>query len=162
MRENEILTAHAGNCLVAGFGHGPENLAVLREGADLARRLGAHLHVVHVVDEQDFPVDPDAADWDRVGAAHVERSESYAADVLADADVDWSWLACHGDPANCLRRLAETHSALLVVVGTRGDGVNATISRILAGSVTHRLLRHGTVPLVVVPAHRHVPRPAEA
>lgn len=46
--------------VVLGYRAGPPGNAVLVTGADLAARLNATLHVVHVVDLSDYPIDPDA------------------------------------------------------------------------------------------------------
>ena len=44
----------------------------VRFTADLAARLGAYLHVVHVVDLADTPIDADSAEWDDEARAAMQ------------------------------------------------------------------------------------------
>ena len=63
-RENPVLVV--GHCRTRG------SKDVLEVARDLARRMGAVVHVVHAISLDDYPVDPDADDW-----------EAQAAQVLA-------------------------------------------------------------------------------
>jgi hypothetical protein len=59
---------------------------VLSVAGDLARRLGAVVHVVHAISLDDYPVDPDAADW-----------EDQAARELEDQRMEVEWRCCVGE-----------------------------------------------------------------
>ncbi len=56
--------------IVVGVNRDPASQEALIVAADLARRLHAHLHVVHVVDLADYPIDPDASDWEQRAPGH--------------------------------------------------------------------------------------------
>lgn len=59
-----ILPAHH---LVVGFDRYPSSWQALRFAITLAEPLNAYLHVAHIVDLDDVPIDPDGDDWeDRV------------------------------------------------------------------------------------------------
>ena len=53
----------------------------------------------------------------------------------------------HGDPVDVIRRSAQEHDADLVVVGTSDKG---WWRRLLEGSVSHGLVHHAEVPVLVV------------
>lgn len=50
-----------------------------------------------------------------------------------------------------LARAAEDHDALLIVVGTRGEGLRAAILRLIEPSVSHRVINRQDRPVLVVP-----------
>ena len=50
--------------MVLGWDLHPNSFAALRFAVVMAQRLDAHLHVVHVVDVDDLPIDPDAWNWE--------------------------------------------------------------------------------------------------
>ena len=50
--------------MVVGWDLHPNSSAALRFAVVMAQRLDAHLHVVHVVDVDDLPIDPDAWNWE--------------------------------------------------------------------------------------------------
>jgi nucleotide-binding universal stress UspA family protein len=123
--------------------------AAVRFTADLAVRLGAYLHVVHVVDLADTPIDADSAEWDGKARAALEALHTDARSLLEGFDIGWSYHACHGDPAELLARVAEEHGVLFVAVGATGR--NLTRRLMEGGSVSRRLLRRHTLPVLVVP-----------
>lgn len=137
--------------LVVGHGPGTESDHVLRAAAELARRLGAHLHVVHVVTLDDYPVDPDAADWEEAAAQELARQHERVDRVLAGHGVMWDYETRRGAPADELRNAAEEHDALLIVVGTRGEGLRTVVSRLLEPSVSHAVIGRQSRPVLVVP-----------
>jgi nucleotide-binding universal stress UspA family protein len=73
-----IRTATQGWPLVVGFDRDAVSRAALTVAADLAGRLAARLVVVHVVDLDDYPIDPEAADWEEQRAGGATRSVSAA------------------------------------------------------------------------------------
>jgi nucleotide-binding universal stress UspA family protein len=142
-----------GPTLVVGHGHDPSSDHALLAGIDLARRLGGRLHVVHVIDLNDYPVDVDAADWEQRGAEAVAAEQRHVERVLADAPVPWTYEACHGDPATVLCTAAQEHDALLIVVGSRGEGPRRALARLLDPSISHGVIQRQRLPVLVVPAH---------
>lgn len=143
--------ASASAHLVLGHRDGPLGDAVLRVGAELAARLGAALHVVHVVDLSDYPIDPDSPDWERDAQATLAAEQATVETALADLGTSWTYHAAHGDPVALLRQVADTHDALMVVVGSRGEGAATVLSRLLEPSVSHGLIARTHRPVLVVP-----------
>jgi nucleotide-binding universal stress UspA family protein len=135
--------------LLVGHDMQPASRAAVRFTADLAARLGAYLHVVHVVDLADTPIDADCAEWDSRARVALEALHGDARTLLEGFDLGWTYHACHGDPAELLARVAEEHGVLFVAVGATGR--NFTRRLMEGGSVSRRLLRRHTIPVLVVP-----------
>ena len=141
--------------LVLGHGAGPQGPTVLHHGVDLAERLGAALHVVHVVDLADYPVDPDSADWEEQVQDVLAAEQREVESALADLPGPWTYRIARGDPVSQLRRVADGYDALLIVVGSRGEGAGSVLSRLLGPtpSVSHGLIARTHRPVLVVPLH---------
>jgi nucleotide-binding universal stress UspA family protein len=140
--------------LVVGHSPDPGSDHALDAAAELAHRLGARLHVVHVVTLDDYPVDPDAADWEEQAAHELAQQHDRVARTLIDRGVDWEFETRRGDPAAELCHAADEQDALLIVVGTRGEGLRTVVSRLLEPSVSHAMIRSQDRPVVVVPPPR--------
>ncbi len=122
----------------------------LRYAFRLARQHGARLRVLHVVE-------PGIVVGDSEGA-----SAGLPADVLAAAEEDIGWLVASvvdtevemdtvvrdGPVARTILREARDDGASLIVVGTHGRG---GFERLALGSVTEKLLRKASCPVLVVP-----------
>ena len=144
--------------LIVGHCHDPSSKHALAVATDLARRLGARLHVVHAICLADYPVDPDAADWEEQGAADVAKQRRRVKRLLARSPVRWSYEARRGEPAAVLAQAAAEQDALLIVVGSRGEGLRRAIARLADPSVSHSVIGHQPRPVLVVPLpHRHAP-----
>ncbi len=139
-----------GQALLVGHDSQPASRAAVRYAADLAVRLGAHLHVVHVVDLSDTPIDADAADWEERARETLESLQEDAGQLLEGFDVGWTYHACHGDPAELLSRVAEEHGVMLIAVGATSRGMARRFME--GGSVARRLMRRHAIPVLVVPA----------
>jgi nucleotide-binding universal stress UspA family protein len=141
--------------LVLGYRASPDGQAVLHHGADLAARLGAALHVVHVVDLSDYPIDPDSPDWEQQAQKTLAAEQRDVESALADLPGSWTYHAAHGDPAALLRQVADSFDALMFIVGSRGEGTGSVISRLLGTrpSVSHGLIAHSHRPVLVIPPH---------
>jgi nucleotide-binding universal stress UspA family protein len=137
--------------LVVGYGQDPADDHVLAVAVDLARRLRARMVVVHVLDLDDFPPDSDAPDWEDQGAAAATENRHRVERALAGTGVEWSSVARRGDPATELTRAAADHAALMIVVGTRGEGLRSAVSRLLNPSVSHGVIARDSCPVLVVP-----------
>ncbi|MCE0764387.1 universal stress protein [Pseudonocardia kujensis] len=139
--------------LVLGHDHHPRSVVALTVAADLARRLQAQLHVVHGIDLSDYPIDPDAADWEQQARRALDAQHQQVAAALADCDTGWSYHAWRGDPVELLTAVAEETDALMIIVGSRGEGPGKVVDRILERSVSHGLIAHQHRPVLVVPHH---------
>lgn len=137
--------------LILGHGRDSSSDHALSVAADLGRRLGARLHVVHAICLEDYPIDPDAADFEEQGAAAVEEERRHVEHLLADAPVRWSYEARRGEPPAVLTRAADEHDALMIIVGSRGEGLRRALARLADPSVSHRVIGHQRHPVLVVP-----------
>jgi nucleotide-binding universal stress UspA family protein len=137
--------------LVVGYTDDQQGATVLRTVAALAHRVGAEVCVVHGIRLGDYPTDPDSTDWEEKGQHRIEAHRETVRRAMAEEGVRWTYQASRGDPAMALRRSAEEHDALMIVVGSRGEGPGAMAQRILEPSVSHRLIARQARPVLVVP-----------
>ncbi len=121
-----------------------------RATADLSRRLGSELHVVHAW-RAELPrayfvaVSSPQASWykqqaEKLLAEQVERIEGFG------GKVDGAHLR-EGRPAEKICMLAEELVADLVVVGSRGLG---TVKRLMVGSVSEEVVSFAPCPVLVM------------
>lgn len=139
--------------LVVGHGRDPSSDQALLAAVDLGRRLGARLHVVHVIDLHDYPLNMDAPDWGQRGEEAVAAERSHVEGLLAGSPVAWSYEALHGDPGRVLCTAADEHDALLIVVGSRGEGLRRALGRLMDPSISHAVIQRQCRPVLVVPTH---------
>jgi nucleotide-binding universal stress UspA family protein len=143
--------AQADTRLVLGHSRHPASDTALHVAVDLARRLRADLHVVHGVDLADYPVDPDAADWEEQARRTLDEQRRRVEAALADFPMRWTYQAGHGNPARLIATVAEEIDAFMIIVGSHGEGLSATFDRLLAGSVSRAVLRRQHRPVLIVP-----------
>jgi nucleotide-binding universal stress UspA family protein len=121
----------------------------LRAAGALAERLGAKVVVGHV---QRAVQDPAAGEFVAELREDLELAVLLqAGSILDPLGVPWELALECGDAAYGLSRLADLHSAALVVIGTRGCGAGQALRRIVAGSVSSHLVHHERRPVLVVP-----------
>ena len=137
--------------LVVGHDQSQGSQAALLVGADLASRLSAHLHVVHVVDLSDYPVDPDLADWEWQAQTNVAREEALVRSTLRGQKL-WTYHLMRGSAVSSLTTVADEYSALMIIIGSRGGRhMNALLGWMLGGSISHGLNHKSRRPVLVVP-----------
>lgn len=143
--------------LVVGFDRYQLSEDALRFAITLAAPLNAHLHVAHIVDLDDFPIDPDGDDWQEhlIDALAQERAQACA--LLSAASVSWTYYANHGDPPRVLTALADAYDALMIIIGAARGGIMSVLDRAFGESVSAHLLRHAHRPVVMVPDGKRVP-----
>jgi nucleotide-binding universal stress UspA family protein len=112
--------------------------AAVRVAIDYARRLGAHLDILHVYAAGEIGVTTLLAD----------------AAAPASPDVPVTVASTGGDPAEEILRYAARQPIDLIVVGTHG---RTGVSRLLLGSVAERVLRGAHCPVLAVPARLEPP-----
>lgn len=123
--------------------------AALDVAVDLASRLGASLTVVHVRDVVaiPWPGTPQARVDARAEAEALAKLDGVRDALAARASGDVRTLLLAGDPATEVARLLSSGDYDLAVMGTHGL---TGVQRLLVGSVTERVLRHATCPVLVV------------
>jgi len=140
--------------LVVGHSLTPASQEALRVAGDLAQRLGARLDVVHAVTLRDYPVDPDAADWDEQAQRSLAEQHEQVHAALDGCSQQWTYSVTRGDPVSLICSVAEKNDAVMIIVGTRGQGIGPAIERFFGGSVSHGLIRRQDRPVLVVRAPR--------
>lgn len=152
MKESTRLGTAA--TVVVGHRRDPSSERALVVAMDLGRRLNAQLRVVHVVELSDFPDDSDSADWEQRGEEALDQQRYRVERTLADYKLDWDYEVRRGNPASELARVAQENNAILIVIGSRGSGFGAKISRLCRPSVSHGTIECQHRPVLVVPAPR--------
>jgi nucleotide-binding universal stress UspA family protein len=128
----------------------PDAQEALTYARDLALRDDAQAIVVHAFE----PVRSRMGDpWGtRITARHVSAGQdvaNQAAQRLQAAGVEIVVEVLEGPPADAILRVADVRECDLIVMGSRGHGALASL---LLGSVSHRVLAHAQVPVLVVRA----------
>jgi nucleotide-binding universal stress UspA family protein len=110
----------------------------------------AELSVVHAFD----PVPSYLGDpWrDQVTARHVSAGQEVAdnaAQSLQEGGIDVIVEVLEGPPADAILKVADVRACDLIVMSSRGHG---TFASLLLGSVSHRVLSHARIPVMIVRA----------
>jgi nucleotide-binding universal stress UspA family protein len=126
----------------------PDAEQALTYARDFALRDGAQVIVVHAFE----PVPRYLGDpwWDRVAARHVSAGQEVAdnaAQSLQKAGIDIIVEVLEGPPADAILKVADVRACDLIVMGSRGHG---TFASLLLGSVSHRVLSHARIPVMIV------------
>ncbi len=140
--------------VVVGMDGSSESVEALRFALDHARSLGAPVRVVHS-EWVDTPPGAPLGAWygDLIQRAR-ERTEAVRSAVddvvthIPGVDVEFRAVDTH--PVDALTE--ESEDASLLVVASRGLGGFAGL---LLGSVSQGVLSRATVPVAIVPRHRH-------
>jgi nucleotide-binding universal stress UspA family protein len=139
--------------VLAATGLTPESAGGLALASELARRAGAALHVVHVVE-------PMSEVEERAIPGLTERHMAFARDELktfcASHGVDGraELHLLHGEPEHEILRLRASLRADVLVLGRYGKG---GLKRGRLGSIAHRLVRRSQVSVLVAQPDYHGP-----
>jgi len=133
--------------LLATDGSAQANRA-LEYARDLALRDNAQVIVVHAFE----PVPSYLGEpWEeQVEAQHTtagKRIANDAAQKLQAAGLDVVVEVLEGPAADAILRVADARQCDLIVMGCRGYN---TLTSLLVGSVSHRVLAHARVPVMIV------------
>ncbi len=137
-----------------------------RAGLEIARAFCSEVTAVYVVDTQRLKGLHGYASLpglnDKLLDMMLQEGESATSDVAnmaADAGLPSNKIVAEGDPGSELLRISrELGMDLLVISGIGRSG----ISKFLLGSVAEKVVRHSTVPVMLVPIGRVTDRPDEA
>jgi len=128
--------------------------AALREAADLARTQGASLTVMTAYStifpplvSVGGPVPQEM--YDQFIDANVASTRAVLSEAVATLPEGFSaeTLMAEGQPATMILQQAADGGHDLIVVGSRGHGDAASL---LLGSVSHNVLHHSRVPVLIV------------
>ena len=121
----------------------------------IARWYHARLTALHVYPVMFMPVPALPAPQDRVPESELKRVRGDAAAFLEDADTAGLNADVVVRVGQAARQILESAAALpadLIVMGTHGAG---GFERLVLGSVTEKVLRKATCPVLTVPPHAH-------
>ncbi len=99
----------------------------------------------------------DAEALRRVALEAGEHALAQAETLLADAGIEHETEIVSGDPAHTLLELIESNGCDAVIMGAHGEGANSAV----LGSVAQSLLRHSSVPVMIVRPQPRVPAAEE-
>lgn len=126
---------------------GTEATRVFHHASEIAHRCDAHVEIVHVADtNRDSVTVVDNQVVDALEAEGEQLVES-ASEILSDLGVDYDTDVVQGDPAETIVDYAERYDFDLIVMSTHG---RAGLSRYLLGSVTEKVVRLSSVPVLTV------------
>ena len=133
--------------LLATDGSSPAEKALMY-ARDLALRDNAQVIVVHAFEPVPAYL---GTPWEeQVEAQHTATGKQIAnaaAQKLQAAGLDVIVEVLEGPAADAILRVADTRQCDLIVMGCRGHG---TLTSLLVGSVSHRVLAHARVPVMIV------------
>lgn len=123
----------------------------LETGIEMARLMGSEVTGLYVMDNSAYAAFPGELEWDAIKDMLAQESEAALADV--EAACEEHGIACQvqvreGHPADEILSAAEDHD--LVVMGTHG---RSGLEHLLLGSVTEKVIRHATCPVLVIRSH---------
>jgi nucleotide-binding universal stress UspA family protein len=133
---------------------GSDTAAVaVRNAAELAKSLGARLHVVSAYRPQSgvrvagADADPERADWAVSATVNVNAVLDGVAGAAHAIGVEADCYARKGDPAEAILEVAEEQGADLIVVGSKGMHSSR---RFLLGSVPDKVSHHAPCSVLIV------------
>lgn len=135
---------------------------VARQGAEIARQLGAMPTLLHVVPPPDMPLETRIPVGDGASAREVTVEEflrgsallrlSRYAEVLGEHSMPPRLVVRFGLAAESIVEQAKECGAGLIVMGTRG---RTGIARAFLGSVADEVVRSAEVPVTTIRSHWH-------
>ncbi|WP_435196437.1 universal stress protein [Natronomonas sp. EA1] len=124
--------------------------AALDRALEFAETYDADLHALYVVDAAAFGhLDPDASIIVNGFEAEGRQVLQETAEAAANAGVSCETAVVHGSPHEGILEYADDHDVDLIVMGTHG---RRGLDRFLLGSVTERVIRGSSVPVLTVRA----------
>ncbi len=124
----------------------------LQQAAALARWYGARLTVLHVrlmvTPHPDMPAGGPMAPWLETETEALRKKTAEACRAITDAGTPVDVAVLHGEPVPLILAMADSLPADLIVMGTHGT---SGFQHLLLGSVTEKVLRKATCPVLTVP-----------
>ena len=130
-------------------------LQATRYALEMARRFGAKLHLLHVIEDpvvylpmfESYPL-PSRQEFETFAK---ERLENWILPADREAvELEHRWV--HGTPFVEIVRDARTHNIDLIVMGTHGRGM---VKQLLMGSVAEKVIQKATCPVLTVRPEGH-------
>ena len=151
-------------CIIVPIDGSDLSLRALDTAIDLSKNVSAPIRLVHVVDVSKAAVisygDPEYVG----GCLNALRDEGacFLQSACKRATERGAWVSeelLMGDPAEQIVRCAAQHDAEWIVMGSHG---RSGLSHLLVGSVAEGVLRHSSVPVLIVPLKHDAARTSAA
>ncbi|PSQ15419.1 universal stress protein [Halobacteriales archaeon QS_8_69_26] len=125
-----------------------------REALALAERFDATLHALYVVDTASVPRTIDARNVDRALEEAATDATGTVSEAAEGRGIEVVTDVVHGAVHRSIVDYAEEQDVDLIVMGTHG---RQGLERYLIGSVTEKVVRTATVPVLTVHRSREAP-----
>jgi nucleotide-binding universal stress UspA family protein len=131
---------------------GPLTEAVIQHGIELANATNAETGIIYVADPTGFMGDGGYNTKNYLDDLHKEARELFER-IQSEFGIKGSWTFIKdGKPASKIVETANEWKADYIVIATHG---RTGISHLLMSSVAEHVIRHSTVPvLVITPEHK--------
>ncbi len=129
----------------------------LRYALELAEKLGADVHALHVWEcmphpPKDYQVEVSGGGkrslFELVEEGAEKEYGEFIADVKPPPSVRFEHSLRSGEPSRAILEFAKAGTYSMIVVGSRGHGA---FSHLVLGSVAERVVRLSQIPVLVVP-----------
>ena len=120
--------------------------SAVAQAGELAKSLGATVHVVAAYTPSLRPAEGELIDREKVAGAALDVAQAAAADLRAAGVEQIEVHDFDEDPAEALIRTAENVDADLIVVGNKGV---SGMRRFLLGSVAQKVVQHAPCGVLV-------------
>ena len=114
--------------IVVGVSKVPRSQEAARKGIQLAKTLGAELHLVTAFDTGDA----------KLAGREREHAEGFLETMALEASVPVRCHALPGDPADAILKVAEEANADLIIVGSKGMKGAGRILGSVPNSIAHK------------------------
>ena len=128
----------------------PGTETVVDHGLEFARRYGADVHALYVVDRRQYLGAEDEVQADVADDLRTEGEHAVAvlADRAADVGIDAETAVVEGTPDTAILEYAADKDVDVIVIGTHGRTGRDKLAHL--GSVTERVVKNASVPVLVV------------
>jgi nucleotide-binding universal stress UspA family protein len=139
--------------IVVGSDGSDTAAAAVENAAELAKSLGARLHVVSAyrplsgIQVSGADADPERAGWSVSPTINVDAVLDGIAGTARAFGIEPDCYARRGDPAEAILEVAEEQGADLIVVGSKGMHGSR---RFLLGSVPDKVSHHASCSVLIV------------
>lgn len=126
----------------------PTSRRALEKGIELARTTDATVTGLYVLDNSAYSAFPGDLEWDQIKdmlAQESQRALDEVEDACQEHGLESSVQVREGHPAKEILAVSEEHD--LICMGTHG---RSGLEHLLLGSVTEKVIRHATVPVLVI------------
>lgn len=99
-------------------------------------------------------------EMDEIGERLARQRAEEGTAIASEAGLQGEPLTARGNPAREILRIADERDASVIVLGARAGGLG-TVSSIVLGSVSARILHHCARPVLVIPSSQHRTAPEQ-